>query len=123
MRKILLAALLLSGCSTLQELTNASLTTNQVYVAANAFDAAEITATNYLRLPACGGTALVCRNKTAVPVIIATVRGGKQARQTLVASCAASTSSPECVSAYQTVTTAVSGLQTTFSQYSVAKGS
>ena len=119
-----LLALGLSACSTIASLTGASLTTTQVYVAANAFDAAELTATNYLNLPKCGvGAPVVCRNQAAVPTLVAAVRGGYQARQTLVAACSASTSAASCVSAYTTVTTAVSGLQSIFTQYSIQKGS
>jgi hypothetical protein len=127
MKKLILGLLLasaLGGCSTISALENASLTTTQVYVVANAFDAAELTATNYLSLPACttGGTP-VCRNPPAVAALVAAVRGGYKARQALVSACAASITAANCVSAYTTVTTAVSGLQTIFSQYAITKGS
>jgi hypothetical protein len=120
---IICLALALSGCAALQGLENSALTPTQVYVAANAFDAAELTATNYLNLPACvkGGSA-VCRNPAAVPSLVSIIRGGYQARRTLVAACSASTTATTCVSAYTTVTTAVSGLQTIFAQYSITKG-
>lgn len=127
MRKFLLAgaaALALSGCATISALTGASLTTAQVYVTANAFDAAEVTATNYLKLPVCAsGGPTVCRNPAATGGLVSAVRAGYQARQSLVAACAASTTAPACVSAYTTVSTAVNGLQSLFSQYSIAKGS
>lgn len=127
MRRILIVvglAATLGGCAEITALESASLTTTQVYVAANAFDAAELTATNYLKLPACAtGGASVCRNQAAVPALVATVRSGYQARQTLVAACTASTTAPNCVSAYTTVSTAVTGLQNLFTQYAIAKGS
>lgn len=127
MRTIIIAGALavgLSGCATISALTGASLTTTQVYVTANAFDAGEVTATNYLKLPVCvAGGPTVCRNPAATAGLVSAVRAGYQARQSLVASCEASTTAPACVSAYTTVSTAVNGLQSLFSQYSIAKGS
>ena len=127
MKKIILAgalALGLSGCAAWNAITSASLTITQVYVTANAFDAAEVTATNYLKLPVCAaGGPTVCRNPAATGGLVSAVRAGYQARQSLVASCEASTTAPACVSAYTTVSTAVNGLQSLFSQYSIAKGS
>lgn len=119
----LLAVLALGGCSALADLTSASLTTTQVYVAANAFDAAEATATQYLSLPACGGAATVCRSASAVAAIVPAVRAGYKARQALVSACAASITATACVSAYTTVTTAVTTLQSAFTAYSIQKGS
>lgn len=119
----LLALLALGGCSALTDLTSASLTTTQVYIAANAFDAAEVTATQYLGLLACGGAAMVCRSPSAVAAIVPAVRAGYKARQALVSACAASTTATACVSAYTTVTTAVTTLQAAFTAYSIQKGS
>lgn len=123
MKKILLAgvaALSLAGCATLE---SGSLTTTQIYVAANAFDAAEVTATQYLGLPLCGTGPTVCRTQAASAAVVAATRGGYKARQALVAACAASATSTACISDYSALTAAVSGLQTTFTAYGVQKGS
>lgn len=118
MKKILLLCLALGGCSTIANLESAGLSMNQVYVAANAFDAAENTATQYLKLPACSpGNGYVCRNPAAVTAIANVGRPAVKARQNLVAACLVSTTSADCVSAYGTVTTAVSTLQAIFTQY------
>jgi hypothetical protein len=123
MRNLIISGLLaasLAGCATLD---TAALTTTQVYVAAQAFDAAEVTATNYLNLPPCGGAATVCRNQVAAAAIVSATRGGYKARQALVTACAASVTAAACVSDYAAVTAAVNGLQSAFTTYSIAKGS
>ena len=127
MRKILLGLVLLAplaGCAELSAIQNSTLSMNTVYVAANAFDAVEITAANYLGLPACtpGGN-VVCRNASAVKAIVPAVRTGIAARKELVADCQASTTASACVSAYTTVTTAITSLQNLFTQYNIQKGS
>lgn len=119
----LLAAILLGGCAQIQTLEGASLNTTQVYAAANAFDAVELTATNYLKLPVCvSGGPILCRNQQAAAAIVAAGRGGYQARRTLISACIAGTTSTACVSAYTTLTTAVTGLQNVFTQYGITKG-
>lgn len=125
MRKFIIAAaaaLALSGCAAWNTLTSASLTTTQVYVTANAFDAAEVTATNY-DLACAAKITTICRDPAAVKPLDAAIRGGYSARKNLIAACLASITAPACVSAYTTVSTAVTGLQAIFSQYSIAKGS
>ena len=125
MRKLLLIApvVMLAGCTSINFDPNVA-SPSQIVVAVNAFDAAEVTATNYLKLPVCAsGGPTVCRNPAATGGLVSAVRAAYQARQSLVAACAASTTAPACVSAYTTVSTAVNGLQSLFSQYSIAKGS
>lgn len=125
MKKIiaLCGALALGGCAELTALEGAQLTTNQVYVASNAFDAAELTAVQYLKLPDCTGSPTpVCRTPAAVTAIANIGRPAYRARETLVATCATSTTAPACVSAYQTVTQAVTTFQSIFTQYNVQKG-
>ena len=120
----LIGALALTGCAELTALTNAQLTTNEVYIAANAFDAAELTATQYLKLPPCAGSPTpVCRNPAAVTALANIGRPAYKARATLVASCEVTTNTVACVSAYQTVTQAVTTFQSIFTQYSIQKGS
>lgn len=126
MRKLLLIAamfcpLVLGGGTCLSNITEASLTTTQVYVAAQAFDAAEVTATNYLSLPACvAHDVALC---PAAGVLVSATRGGYKARRALVATCAASITAAACISDYAAVTAAVNGLQSAFVTYSISKGS
>lgn len=94
MRKILIivAALSLTGCATFERIKNVSeaigeyrVTPEAVIIASNAFDAAEITATNYLNLKRCtkANVTFVCRNPTATALIIPAVRSGRVARDNL----------------------------------------
>lgn len=93
-------ASLLGGCQTAQVLSNAVATTtsfgvaasnatvNQrdVAIAASAFDAAEITAANYLSLPRCKtGGPVLCRAPKATKPTIAAIRAGRAARDNLEA--------------------------------------
>jgi hypothetical protein len=111
----------LGGCSTIATLTSPALTPTQVIVAANAFDALESTATTYLSLPTCPTATPVCKTAAGVAAIVPPVRAGRAARNTLEAA-VNSGKTPLSVSAYTTLTTAVTALQATMAQYaSVAK--
>lgn len=91
MKKIFLAltlAVSLAGCATFTKtwdaVTGATVSPAAVIVAANAFDALEVTATNYLRLKKCTGTnGPVCRDPAATAKIIPAVRSGRVARNNL----------------------------------------
>jgi hypothetical protein len=94
MRKFMLAAMMglaipLGGCSTwntvYSAVTGATVDTTTVYVAANSFDAVEITATTYLKQPRCTGTnGPLCRDTEATKAIVPAVRSAYQARKALV---------------------------------------
>lgn len=125
MKKLILCcALLLGGCSAIQNAytiaTGASVTPNQVYIAANAFDVVEATATQYLKLPACvtGGSA-VCRTATAVNAIVPAVRSGRAARNQLEAAVNASGGAPVSATIYSVLTGATTTLQTIISEYNI----
>lgn len=121
MRKFFIAGLFAAGLAACANTNSLSLTTTQVYVAAQAFDAAEVTATNYLSLPACvAHDAALC---PAAGVLVSATRGGYKARRALVATCAASITAAACISDYAAVTAAVNGLQSAFVTYSISKGS
>ncbi len=81
--------LLVGGCANIQNaydtLTGVTVSPTAVYVAVNAFDAVEASATNYLRLPRCKttGPAVVCRSPAATAAIIPAVRSGRVARNNL----------------------------------------
>lgn len=96
MRKIVLvlvAALALGACSkTLQDakntfdiLTSTKISPTSVILAANAFDALEVSATNYLRLTKCSAlNGPVCRNPEASRAIIKAIRVGRPIRNKLI---------------------------------------
>ncbi len=98
MRKLLLAAALafaLGGCALLQKIetgisiaTGPVVTPQEVYIAINAFDGIEVTATNYLRVTCPSRNA--CQNPTAAASIITWVRGGRDDRNRLKAGLRAS---------------------------------
>ncbi len=86
-----LAFLSLPGCATLQRIESAvsiatgpNVTPQQIYVAVNAFDAAEVLATNYLRLPRCP-QAVACRDPIVSKQVITWVRAGRIDRNKLKA--------------------------------------
>jgi hypothetical protein len=118
---LLLAGLLLGGCSTLSNLetiASGSVSANQVYVAANAFDAIEATATNYLQLPPCPTAAPVCRTSSIVAVIVPQVRNGRVARNQLEAYVNANPGQAVPVSNYNVLITTVNTLQGALAAYS-----
>ena len=98
-------ALAIAGCNVNPDVA----TPNQVVIAANAFDAAEATAANYLSLPLCGGMAKVCRDAALSKKVAQTVRTGRTARDQLLADINSSTPVP--VTLLQALTTTVSTLQ------------
>lgn len=66
--------------------SSATVDPKAIIVAANAFDAIEVTAKNYLRLQRCGATSgPVCRSPAATRPLIAAVRSGREARKNALA--------------------------------------
>ena len=130
MKKLLLVstlALSLGACSTLSNIvgvvTGASVTANQAYIAANAYDALEQTATTYLTLPACvaGGTK-VCRSAAAVNAIVPAIRSGRIARNNLEAAINANITAGTAVPATldQLLTAATATLQGIIAEYGIS---
>lgn len=127
MKKFLLAAALvvgLAGCTNLQNayntLTGASVSPTAVYVAANAFDAVEATATNYLRLPRCHtGGPVVCRSPAATAQIIPAVRAGRVARTNLENFMAQNPSQLGPSGLYNALISATNTLQAIIAQYHI----
>ncbi len=97
MRKLMLAAaalLALGGCTQFRadvaavktafgKISTTQLSPTAVRVAIDLFDGVEVSAKNYLALPRCGGTALVCRNPAYMAPIIKAVKDGRAARAAL----------------------------------------
>jgi hypothetical protein len=130
MRKIILAAamtcvVILGGCAQLQNdwniVTGATISPTSIYVAANAFDALEQTATNYLKLPACGTNApTLCRNQAAVSAIVPLIRSGRIARNQLEAAVSNGGSTPIPATAYSVLQNAISSLKQIFAEYGLS---
>ena len=128
MRKIIILALALSlaGCATnpfvklYNAATGATVDPTTVIVAANAFDALEATATNYLGLPKCTPTnGPVCRNPTATAKIIPAVRSGRVARNNLENFMTANPGALGPSGLYNALIASVNTLQTIFTTYNV----
>lgn len=92
---IAMLGLALGGCAQLEELktrvdqaatvvsssVNTAVSPTNVIIASNAFDAMQVIATKYLRLPRCSGTSgPICRSPAATPPLIAAVKAGRKAR-------------------------------------------
>jgi|SRR6185437_14275319 len=128
MKKILLVctiALSLGACAQLQNawnlVTTSQVSPTAVIVAANAFDAVEATATNYLRLPKCTATnGPVCRNPKATAAIIPAIRSGRVARNNLEQFMKDNPGQLGPQGLYNALTTATSTLQAIFAQYGVS---
>ena len=127
MNKIIIALALafgIAGCASIQNaydtLNGTTVSPTAVYVAANAFDAVEATATNYLRLKKCSTTSgPVCRDPSATAKIIPAVRSGRVARTNLEQFMKDNPGALGPVGLYNALTTATSTLQSIVAQYHV----
>ena len=119
---IAVGLLALGGCSTLTTLVGSTVSPQQVIIAANSFDAAEATATNYLKLPACPG-APICRSVAGVNAIVPAIRAAREARTALEGFVSSNPGQPAPVSLYDTLTTAITTLESVLAQYNAQKGS
>lgn len=124
MKKVFLAlsfAVALSGCAQLKAdydaITGATVSPTAVIVAGNSFDAAEATATNYLRLPKCG--TFPCRSAQATKAIIPAIRSGRLARNNLEAFLVANPGALGPAGLYSALRTATDTLQQIFAQYNI----
>lgn len=86
---IILIAILLSGCegtrfgslvSTVESIESGSVSPEAIYIARNAFDTVEVSATNYLMLKKCPQNAPFCRDPIATAKLIPAIRSGRVAR-------------------------------------------
>lgn len=129
MRKLLLTAaalLCLGGCAQLQTdwniITGTTVSPNSIYVAANAFDVVEATATTYLQLPACGssGASALCRSPVAVATLVPAIRSGRVVRNQLEAAVfTPSAQAPTPASALQILENSTSTIRSILAQYSI----
>lgn len=117
MKKILLVAALtlsLGGCASLQNdwniITGTTVSPTQIIVVANAFDAGEASATQYLLYCKVNATVAACALKTR-QTVVAAVRAGRAARTQLEPYITSGTAGP--IALYNTLTAVVSSLQST----------
>jgi hypothetical protein len=124
---VLLLALFLPGCAALQNaynvLTGVTISPTSVYVAANAFDTAEGTATTYLALPACtGSNGPVCRNAQIAAQVVKLIRQGRPIRNQLEALISAGQgNAPVPATLYATFTALLASIQQAIAQSGVSQ--
>lgn len=111
-------ALSLSGCATFQKVENAvgviaqtKINSKSAYIAINVFNAAERSATAYLRLPPCDGVIKVCRAAGAAEAIDPPFRAGIQARNDLRSYMRANKGTLADAGLYNTLVSATDSLQ------------
>lgn len=111
----------LIGCAQIKNaydtVRQASVSPNQVYIAANAFDAIEASATQYLRLPPCGK--LPCRSPSATNSLVASIRAGRLARNKLESAVNADPSGPVDANLYATLTSSTSTIKAVLAEFGV----
>ncbi len=119
----LILALNLTACANIQNAwqaaTSATVSPTVVVVSANTFDALEVTATNYLRLPKCNSTSVVCRNPTATAKIIPAIRSGRVARNNLEQFMKDHPGQLGSQGSYDALKASIATLQDIFSQYNI----
>lgn len=117
MKKLLVLAILalpLSGCALFSELTGSSVSANDVYVAANAFDAAENSVKAYDSLPPCtstAGSSIACRSSAVVKILDQAVRAGIPLRNQLLGYITANPGQVVPVANYQALMAVISSIQ------------
>ena len=125
MKKLLLVFALaasLGGCANLtnawQTLTGATVSPTAVYVAANSFDAVEVTATNYLRLCHSSMSNPGC-SKSAIAAVIPAVRSGRIARNNLEQFLRAHPNAVGASGLYDALVTSTNTLQSVIATYNI----
>jgi hypothetical protein len=124
---LVISALLVSlgGCTSLQQfvnnIVNSTVSPPTVYVAAQAFDAAEQTAANYLSLPLCSGSGpQVCRTAAGSAAIAKAIRAGRPIRNQLEAAInAGNGNAPVPASTLQLLLNSNATIQQAFAAYGV----
>jgi hypothetical protein len=132
MKRMLIASALALACLTLAGcaggianlpglVTGSTVSPQAVSVAENSFDALETTATAYFQLPACGaGAPVTCRNQTVAAKIAPAIRSGRTARDQLESLLRTNNGGPVPIANYNTLTAAISSLQSVYTQYQIA---
>lgn len=124
---IIIIALALSGCATFERLKQTAeaigeftISPQSIVIASNAFDALEVTATNYLKLKSCRkATTIICRDATATALIIPAIRSGRVARNNLQQFLVDHPNQLGPTGAFDVLNTSISTIQNIFAQYKV----
>lgn len=131
MKRLLIAAALaltLAGCAgtkvgdfiqTVEQAATGSVSPEAVYIAANAFDAAEVSATNYLNLKKCPQNAPFCRDPKVTSQLVPAIRSGRVARNNLLQFLKDHPNSLGPSGLYDALTSATATIQSILKQYNV----
>lgn len=125
---VALLALSLAGCATWQKvetvvsnavgtLANVKVDSDKAYIAINVFNAAERSASAYLRLPPCGTGPKLCRVAGAADALEKPFLAGIQARNDLRTFMRANPGTLADAGLYNTLTAATEGLQNVMNIY------
>ena len=135
MRKLIICAialLALTGCAEIQKaettISNAigvigstKVNSKSAYIAINVFNAAERSATAYLKLPRCDGVLKVCRMNAAAAALGPSFNAGIQARNDLRAYMRANKGTLADAGLYNTLIAATTSLQNVMNIYGIGK--
>ncbi len=138
MKKLIILALALSlggtlsGCSTpfgeritsfietIKAGASTTVSPEAIYVAANAYDAVEVTATNYLNMKKCPTAAPFCRSSAATKLLIPAIRSGRVARNDAIQFMNDHPGQLGSKGLYDALTTATDSVKKILNQYKVA---
>ena len=96
-----------------------AVTPQQIYIAANAFDAVKVSATNYLELRRCPINAPFCRDPYVTKKLIPLIRAGTIARNNAVSWAKANPNGFADVSLYEKLTNITSTIEAMMRQYNI----
>jgi hypothetical protein len=96
-----------------------AVTPQQIYIAANAFDAVKISATNYLKLKRCPTNAPFCRDPSVTKKLIPLIRAGTIARTNAVAWARTNPNGFADKSLYEKLTAITSTIEEMMRQYNI----
>lgn len=99
--------------------TENAVTPQQIYIAANAFDAVKVSATNYLELRRCPTNAPFCRDPAVTRKLIPLIRAGTIARNNAVSWARANPNGFADVSLYEKLTSITSTIEAMMRQYNI----
>jgi len=121
-------ALSLGGCqdtkfgefvATIKSAASGSVSPEAIYIARNAFDTVEVSATNYLSLPRCPKQAPICREPSITPQLITAVRSGRDARNAATAFLKQHPGELGSQGLYDALTTATATIKDILARYNV----
>lgn len=98
---------------------SANITPQQIYIAANAFDAVKVSATNYLELKRCPTNAPFCRDPAVTKKLIPLIRAGTIARNNAVTWARANPNGFAEQSLYEKLTAITSTIEEMMRQYNI----